>query len=207
MKKGLGLTTEQLAIIALLSAISFVLAFFEIPMPLSPSFAMMDLSDLPAVLAAFSIGPWGGVLVEVIKNLLQATSSSTGGIGELANCLMGCAYVLPAGLIYQRNKTKKGALYGCIAGSLSIGVVAAVLNYFVLLPMFEMFMPIDQIIAMFSDILPFIHTKFDVCLYNALPGNIFKGVIISIISMLIYKPLSPVLHYSRSASRTAARRA
>ena len=85
MKK---LTIQNIAVIAILSAISFILAFFEIPMPLSPPFAMMDLSDLPAVLATFAIGPVGGVLVEVIKNLLQAFSSSTGGIGELANCLM-----------------------------------------------------------------------------------------------------------------------
>lgn len=191
------LTTEQLAIIAVLSAISFILAFFEIPMPLSPSFAMMDLSDLPAVLAAFAIGPLGGALVEIIKNLLQAMSSSTGGIGELANCLMGCAFVVPAGIIYKRNKTKKGALHGCVVGSLSIGVAAALLNYFVLLPMYEMFMPIDQVIAMFGEILPFIKTKLDVCLYNALPGNILKGMIISVIAMLIYKPLSPILHYSR----------
>lgn len=197
------LTTDQLAITAMLSAVAFLLAFIEIPMPLSPPFAMMDLSDLPAVLAAFAIGPVGGVLVEIIKNLLQAMSSATGGIGELANCLMGCAFVIPAGIIYQKNKTKKNALLGCAAGSLSIGVAAALLNYFVLLPMYEMFMPIDQVIAAFGEILPFIKTKFDVCLYNALPGNIFKGLVISFFSMLIYKPLSPILHYTRKQSRTA----
>ncbi len=186
----------------MLSAVAFLLAFIEIPMPLSPPFAMMDLSDLPAVLAAFAIGPVGGVLVEIIKNLLQTMSSATGGIGELANCLMGCAFVIPAGIIYQKNKTKKNALLGCAAGSLSIGVAAALLNYFVLLPMYEMFMPIDQVIAAFGEILPFIKTKFDVCLYNALPGNIFKGLVISFFSMLIYKPLSPILHYTRKQSRT-----
>lgn len=197
------LTTENLAVIAMLSAVAFLLAFIEIPMPLSPPFAMMDLSDLPAVLAAFAIGPVAGVIVEIIKNLLQAMSSVTGGIGELANCLMGCAFVIPAGIIYQRNKTKKGALKGCLAGSLSIGVAAALLNYFVLLPMYEMFMPIDEVIAAFGQILPFIKTKFDVCLYNALPGNIFKGLVISAFAMLIYKPLSPILHYQRRQVKRA----
>ncbi len=197
------LTTENLAVIAMLSAVAFLLAFIEIPMPLSPPFAMMDLSDLPAVLAAFAIGPVAGVIVEIIKNLLQAMSSVTGGIGELANCLMGCAFVIPAGIIYQRNKTKKGALKGCLAGSLSIGVAAALLNYFVLLPMYEMFMPIDEVIAAFGQILPFIKTKFDVCLYNALPGNIFKGLVISLFAMFIYKPLSPILHYQRRQVKRA----
>lgn len=189
-------TTQQLAVIAMLSAVAFILAFFEFPTPLSPPFAMTDISDLPAVLAAFAIGPAAGAAVEVIKNVLQAFSSSTGGIGELANCLIGCAFVVPAGFMYRKNKTRRTALKACIAGSLCMGVAAALLNYYLLLPMFEMFMPIDQVIAAFSEILPFIRTKFDVCLYNALPGNIFKGIIISVLSMLIYKPLSPVLHYS-----------
>lgn len=201
MKK---LSTTNLAIISMLSGVAFILAFIEIPMPLSPPFAMMDLSDLPALLAAFSIGPFAGALVEVVKNALQALSSSTGGIGELANCLMGCAFVVPAGWIYQKQKSRKGAIKGCIAGSLSIGVSAALLNYFVLLPMYEMFMPIDQVIAMFGEILPFIKTKFDVCLYNALPGNIFKGILISVMAMLIYKPLSPILHGNISTRRSAA---
>ena len=203
MKKKL--TTEQLAVIAVMSAIAFLLAFIEIPMPLSPSFAMMDVSDLPAVLTAFAIGPVAGALVEIIKNILQAFSSSTGGIGELANCLMGCAYVIPAGLIYKKKKTRKGALIACVVGSLSIGVAAALLNYYLLLPLFEMFMPLDQIIAAFSAFLPFIKTKFDVCLYNALPGNILKGVIISVLAMLMYKPLSPLLHGNfRREARTNA---
>lgn len=193
-------TTQQLAIIAMLSAVAFILAFFEFPAPLSPSFAMIDISDLPAVLAAFAIGPAAGAVVEIIKNVLQAFSSATGGIGELANCLIGCAYVVPAGFMYKKNKTRRTALKACITGSICMGIAAALLNYYLLLPMFEMFMPIDQVIAAFSEILPFIRTKFDVCLYNALPGNIFKGILISVLSMLIYKPLSPVLHYSGRAA-------
>lgn len=178
---------------AMLSGVAFLLAFLEFSVPLSPSFAKMDLSDLPALLAAFAYGPISGVLVELVKNLLQLLTTSTGGVGELANFLMGCALVVPAGLAYRRHKTRRRAIWGCAAGSLTMGVTAAVVNYFVLLPLFSVFMPLDQVIAAFGEIFPFIQTKLDVCLLNALPVNLLKGALISMITMLLYKPLSPVL--------------
>lgn len=178
---------------AMLSAVAFVLSFFEFPVPLTPSFARMDLSDLPALIGAFAYGPLAGVLIELIKNLLGLLSTQTGGVGELANFLMGAAFVLPAGLIYARKKTKKNAWIGCLVGSLVMGIAAALVNYFVLLPMFSVFMPLEEVIAAFGEILPFIQTKLDVVLYNAFPFNLLKGLCISGITMLIYKKLSPVL--------------
>ena len=178
---------------AMLSAVAFVLSFFEFPVPLTPSFARMDLSDLPALIGAFAYGPLAGVLIELIKNLLGLLSTQTGGVGELANFLMGAAFVLPAGLIYARKKTKKNAWIGCLIGSLVMGIAAALVNYFVLLPMFSVFMPLEEVIAAFGEILPFIQTKLDVVLYNAFPFNLLKGLCISGITMLIYKKLSPIL--------------
>jgi riboflavin transporter FmnP len=187
------LSTRKITGAAVLAAISFALQFLELPMPLSPSFAKFDFSDLPALIGAFAYGPLWGVVIELVKNLLHLTVSSTGGIGELANFVIGSALVFPAGLIYMRNKTRRTALIGCAVGSVCMGVMAMVMNYFVLLPMFEIFMPLEEVIAAFSETLPFIHTKFDVVLLNALPMNILKGAVISLITMLLYKHLSPIL--------------
>lgn len=179
--------------VAVLSAIAFILAYFEFPVPLSPSFARMDISDLPALIGAFAYGPLAGVLIELVKNALQLTSTATAGVGELANFIMGGVFVFVAGLIYRKNKNKKTALIACLIASLAMGVTAAVVNYFVLLPAFEAFMPLNELIASFGEFMPFIRTKLDVVLFNALPFNLLKGLVISAVTMLIYKKLSPIL--------------
>lgn len=184
---------RMLTMTAVLSAIAFVLAFFEFPVPLSPSFARMDLSDLPALIGAFAYGPVSGVLIELVKNALQLLTSSTGGIGELANFIMGSSFVVAAGLIYRHHKTKKTAILACLIASVIMGVVATVVNYFILLPVFEAFMPLDQLIASFGEFMPFIKTKLDVVLFNAFPFNLLKGIGISIVTMLLYKRLTPIL--------------
>ncbi|WP_329381388.1 ECF transporter S component [Anaerofustis sp. HA2171] len=187
------ISTRVMVCTAMLAAVSFLLAFLEVPMLLSPSFARMDLSDLPALIGAFAFGPMAGVVIELIKNGLQVFSTQTAGIGELANFAMGASFVFTAGLIYKRNKTKKTALIACIIASVVMGAVAGLLNYFVLLPMYSAFMPIDQVIASFGEIIPFIQTKFEVILFSAIPANIIKGLIISLFAMLIYKGVSPIL--------------
>lgn len=184
---------RMLTMTAVLSAIAFVLAFFEFPVPLSPSFAHMDLSDLPALIGAFAYGPVSGVLIELVKNALQLLTSSTGGIGELANFIMGSSFVVAAGLVYKHHKTKKTAILACLIASVIMGVVATVVNYFILLPVFEAFMPLDQLIASFGEFMPFIKTKLDVVLFNAFPFNLLKGIGISIVTMLLYKRLTPIL--------------
>ena len=185
--------TRKIISAAMLAAVSFVLRFLELPMPLSPAFARFDFSDLPALIGAFAYGPLWGVVIELIKNLLHLMRSATGGVGELANFLMGAALVLPAGLIYKRHKSRKRALIGCVAGSLCMGVMAALMNHFVLLPLFQMFMPMEEMIAAFASFIPFIDSRLDVVLWNALPMNILKGAVISLITMLLYKRLSPIL--------------
>lgn len=184
---------RMLTMTAVLSAIAFVLAFFEFPVPLSPSFARMDLSDLPALVGAFAYGPVAGILIELVKNALQMFTSSTGGIGELANFIMGSSFVAAAGLIYKFHKTKKTAMLACLIASIVMGVGAAIVNYFILLPIFEVFMPLDQLIASFGEFIPFIKTKLDVVLFNAFPFNLLKGIGISIVTMPLYKRLTPTL--------------
>lgn len=177
----------------LLSAMAYILAFPEFPVPLSPSFARMDFSDFPALVGAFALGPMCGLTVELVKNLMQLFSSSTGGIGEIANFLMGAAYVVTAGLIYSLRKTKKTALLACLIASFVMGLTAALANYFILLPLFERFMPLEQLIASFGAFLPFIRTKLDIVLFNAFPFNLLKGLVIGGFTMLIYKRLTPIL--------------
>lgn len=184
---------RMLTMTAVLSAIAFVLAFFEFPVPLSPTFARMDLSDLPALIGAFAYGPVSGILIEFVKNALQLLTSSTGGIGELANFIMGSSFVVTAGLIYKFHKTKKTAMLACLIASIVMGVGAAIVNYFILLPVFEVFMPLDQLIASFGEFIPFIKTKLDVVLFNAFPFNLLKGIGISIVTMPLYKRLTPTL--------------
>ena len=174
-RKTAVLSVRTISMTAMLSAVAYLLAFVEFPVPLSPSFARMDLSDLPALIGAFAFGPLSGLLIELVKNALQLLTTSTGGIGEIANFLMGAAYVVTAGFIYKRHKTKKTALAACVLASVVMGIAAALANYFILLPLFENFMPLDQLIASFAEFLPFIHTKLDVVLFNALYQGIPNG--------------------------------
>lgn len=192
-KRAAALNIRTITMTALLSAMAYVLAFVEFPVPLSPSFARMDMSDFPALIGAFAFGPISGLLIEFVKNTLQLLTTSTGGVGEIANFLIGTSYVVAAGVLYKSRKTKKTAWIACIAASFVMGVAAALANYFILLSLFEIFMPMDQLIASFGAFMPFIHTKLDIVLFNALPFNILKGLVIGGFTMLIYKRLAPIL--------------
>ena len=151
----------------------------------------MDISDFPALVGAMTLGPWAGVAVELVKNLLSLFSTSTGGIGELANFLMGSSLSFTAGLVFYKWRGR--AWLACLLGSAAMAVMAALSNYFILLPLFENFMPLDALIASFTEFIPFIHTKLDVVLWNAVPFNLLKGVGISLVTMLVFPKLTPIL--------------
>lgn len=177
----------KLAAAAMLSALSFLLAYMEIPVPLSPAFARFDLSDFPALAGAFLLGPMAGLAIEFIKNILQMFSTSTAGIGELANFLIGAGYVCSAGAVFKLYKGKHPAWTACVISSFIMGIVAAAANYFLLLPTFEQFMPMEQLISSFGEFIPFINTKLDVVLYNAFPFNVLKGLVIGAVTVQILK--------------------
>ena len=111
---------RKMTVTAMLSAIAFVLMFLDTAVPIMPSFIKLDLSELPALMAAFALGPVWGVIVCLIKNLLHLLMTTTGGVGELSNFILGAAFVLPAGLIYHHKKTKKNAIIGALVGSVII---------------------------------------------------------------------------------------
>lgn len=185
--------------IAILSALAFVIMFAEFPIPLFPVFLHIDFSDIPALLAAFALGPWSGAMVELIKNLIHLMITKTVGIGELANFIVGAAYVIPAGYVYKAMKNKKGALYGLIAGTVSMGIVASIFNYFVLLPLYAtvLHFPIDAIVGMGTEANGAIVSVKSLVAYGILPFNLIKGIVVSIVVLLIYKKLSPLLHTHR----------
>ncbi len=175
IQRNSKIDVRMLTASALLAAVSYALMFIEAPVPLSPSFAKMDLSDFPALIGAFAFGPVTGLAIEFVKNVLHLFFTATGGIGELANFLMGGSFVFVAGLIYRFRKTRKMAMISCALASVAMGIVAAVVNYFILLPMFETFMPLEQVISAFGEFMPFIQTKLDVVLFNVFPFNLLKG--------------------------------
>ena len=180
----------------MLSAVSIVLMQFDFSVPFMPSFIKMDLSDLPALIGSFAMGPLYGVLIALVKNLLHLLRTSTGGIGELSNFLLSALFVLPAGLIYQRNKTKKRAIIGAIAGAVCMAVFSVVTNYFIVYPVYTAFMPMETIIAMYQAILPKIKDGdlLSCLLIFNMPFTFVKAMLSVVITLLIYKPLSPIIH-------------
>ncbi|MCC8168445.1 MAG: ECF transporter S component [Clostridiales bacterium] len=191
--KSLRYNTRYITITAMLSAVSYVLMFFDFSVPFMPSFIKMDLSDLPELLGAFSMGPACGVLVCLVKNLLHLFQTSTGGVGELSNFLLGTAFVLPAGLIYKHKKTKRTALIGGITGAVVMGLFSIASNYFLVYPVYYNFLPKDTVLAAYQAILPGVKSILQclVC-FNA-PFTMIKGFFSVAIAMFIYKPLSPIL--------------
>ena len=204
--------THKIAVTAMLSAAATVLMFLEFPIPfLIPSFVELDFSELPALLAAFSLGPVSGVVVCLVKNVIKGLLfSGTGGVGEMCNFLLGICFVIPAGLIYRYRKTRSGALAGALAGAVIMALCSIPVNYFISYPVYTKFLPIDVIIGMYQEIVqsfngllaragaPFTRPAVNgllSCLiaFNA-PFTLLKGLLNMGLCFLIYKPLSPLLH-------------
>ncbi len=187
--------TRAVAVTAMLSAVAAMLMFLDFPLPfLIPAFVKMDFSELPALLAAFSLGPVSGVTVCLVKNLVNLLFTSTGGVGELCNFLLGVCFVVPAGLLYKVRKTRGGALAGSLTGAAVMALASVPVNYFITYPFYTSFMPLDVIIENYQAIIPSVDGLL-ACLvvFNA-PFTLLKGLLDMALAFLIYKPLSPLLH-------------
>ena len=186
---------RKMTVTAMLSAIAFVLMFLDTAVPIMPSFIKLDLSELPALIATFALGPVCGVIVCLLKNLLHLLITTTGGVGELSNFILGAAFVLPAGLIYQHKKTKKNAIIGAIVGALAMAIISFPSNLFIVYPVYYNFMPKDVIIAAYQALVPFanIDSIAKCLLLFNVPFTFVKGLISAIITILIYQPLRPLL--------------
>ena len=191
--------THKLTVTAMLSAVAFILMFIEFPIPaLIPSFVKLDISDLPELLAAFSLGPVYGVAVTFLKNLLQIVFKGTSSayVGELCNFLLGAVFSLVAGFIYQRKKSRKSALIGAIIGAALMAIVSVPMNYYVVYPAYVVCygMPLEAIIGMYQAILPSADSLIKCLTIFNMPFTFCKGMLDVLLCFLIYKPLSPLLH-------------
>ena len=189
----------KLCMIGALSAAAFVLMLLEFPLPILPAFLKVDFSETPALLAAFALGPWEGAAVCLVKNLIHLCMTSTGGVGELSNFLLGCCFVLPAGYIYRYKKTRAGALLSSVCGAVCMAGLCLPINYFLTYPIYyRILVPKEGILGMCQSILPSVRTVFASILIFNLPLTLFKGLVDVAVVFLIYKKISPILKGNRS---------
>lgn len=185
------LNVNAMVKMAFLSVVAYILMIIEVPVMFFPAFLTIDLSDIPALIAGFALGPIGGIIVEFIKNVLHLmTKSSTGGVGELANFLVGTALVVPAAISYKVSRTRRAAFMGMALGVAVMGIVGALANYFILLPFYAKVMPLEQIIEWSAAANGAIKDMKTLILYAIIPFNLLKGAIVVIITGVIYKKIS-----------------
>ena len=186
---------RKIAVTGIMSAVSAVLMMLSFNIPIMPSFIKMDFSEFPALITAFSVGPFWGVLVCLIKNLLNLPFTTTAGVGELSNFVVGALLVLPAGIIYKKNKNRASAFVGALIGSFITAVISVPWNYFVTYPLFSKIlnMPLSVILKMYQVINPAVDNLFQALLIFNLPYTFCKGLVITVLTFLVYKKLSPII--------------
>ena len=177
--------------VAILAAAASILFLIQIPIV---AFYKLDLSNIPVRQGAFSMGPVPGMMILALKSLIGLLSSSSAGIGELADFIMGAALVLPAALIYQQNKTRKNAIIGMAVGTLCMVIAGVLANKYIMLPFYmgAFHMDMDGILR-FANVAG-VDSEWKLLLMITGPFNLLKGVVLSVVTGLIYKPLSPILH-------------
>ena len=188
--------TRALTGTAMLAAVATILMYMEFPIPIMPGFIKMDISELPALIASFAYGPLSGIAVCLIKNLIKLPSTSTAAVGELFNFVMGALFVGVAGIVYKKNKTRKGAIIGAVAGALIMALVSLPYNYFVVYPAYVVMyhLPLEAILGMYQAINPNVNGLLACLVTFNVPFTFAKGMVDALLCFLIYKPLSPILH-------------
>lgn len=190
---------RTMAQIAMLGAVSVILMLVEFPLPfLAPPFYQLDFSEVPVLIGTFAMGPLAGVVIEFIKillNLIIINGTSTAGVGELANFIIGCSMILPAGIIYRKHKTKKHAIIGMTAGTIVMVIVGCLINAFVLLPAYSVGLgiPMDTLVGMGTAINPAITNVGWFVVLAVAPFNLVKGIVVSVVTMLLYKRVSVII--------------
>ena len=187
--------TKDMTKVAMLSVIGFVLMYFQLPLTfVAPPFMKLDISDLPVLMGAFTMGPVYGIIIAALKNLMHIIfkGTMTAGVGELSNFIISSTFALVSSYIYRKHKTYKGAVLSMTVGVLAMTILAMASNYFVVFPLYGKVMPMDAIIAMGSAITPKITGLFTMMIYSVLPFNLIKGFTTSAVMMLVYKKISPL---------------
>lgn len=192
-------TTRKMAVTGMFSAIAMILHVFDFPLPFAPEFYKLDFSELPILVGTFAFGPAAGVMMEFMKILLKllVKGTSTAFVGDLANFVVGCSFILPASAVYAFRKTKRSAVAACLAGTLVLTLFGTAFNAVYLLPAFSKLygLPLESILEMGAAINPMVTEGSIVSFVAACvaPMNLIKGACVSVITLLIYKPLSPII--------------
>ena len=191
-------STHYLTYTAIFASLAGVLMFLEIPLFFAPSFYKIDLSEIPILICTFYLGPVAGVAAELVKIMVKLLlkGTSTAFVGDFANFVVGCSFVLPASIIYHARPGKRSALVGMVAGTLVMTVFGSAFNAIYLLPKFAALygMPMEAIIGMGTKINPRITSVGTLVLFAVVPFNLLKGIIDSALTFLLYKRISPILH-------------
>ncbi|MDO5715303.1 MAG: ECF transporter S component [Tissierellia bacterium] len=190
------LTTKRLTRIAMLGVIAFILMFFQLPLQfVAPPFIKLDIADMPILIGSFTMGPVCGIMIAALKNILKLLfkGTTTGGVGELSNFIIGSTFAVVSSVIYRRNPTFKSAVIGLFVGVITMTGLAMMSNYFVVFPLYAKLMPMEAIINMGNAITPKITDLWSMMVYSILPFNLIKGFLTAAVTMLIYKKVSPIL--------------
>ena len=200
MSDSRKINTKKMIVIAMLSAVAIVIYYLDFPVPLMPPFIKLDLSNVVSLFAGFTMGPLAGVLVALIKNLIHLVIKGMGttmGIGDIFDFVTSAVFAFTAGLLYKREHTKKGAVIACVIGTVVFTLVSLPLNYFILYPIYaKAFGGMEAIMGAYQAINPNVNGLFGaLCLFNV-PFTLVKGILCSLVVILIYKPLITVLRKS-----------
>ena len=189
--------TRVLALTGVMAAISAILMQFQLSIPILPNFLKLDVSDFPALIAGYAYGPMAGIWVCLVKNVIHITLTTTGGVGELSNFILGVCFVVPSALIYRiGKKTRKSAFIGAIVGTLFMSVVGIFSNYYIVYPLYYYVMGLstEQLMHMYQSKLPSVTDLWQALAIFNFPLTLAKGAICTAITFLVYKYISPVLH-------------
>lgn len=192
--RGNLLKTSNMVKIAMLSAVSYVLMLFDFPLPGFPPFLQIDLSEIPVIIGAVAIGPIGGVLIEFVKNILHLFNTTTFGVGELANFLVGISLVIPIGYFFKKEKNLKNFVLGSIIGAVLMVAVACIFNYFVMLPLYANLSGVE--VQAFADMAGKINASIKdvktLIVFAFIPFNLIKAVLVSFLGYFVCKILKPI---------------
>ncbi len=179
----------------MLTAVAVVLQMLDFPIPLIiPDFIKFDFSDLPALVGSFAYGPVAGIIIEFLKNLIKFLAGSRSMyVGPLSNFLLGAVFAGVAGLFYIRKKTKKTAIIGVFVGAVAMAILSVPINQYIVYPFYYAFMSEEKVLGMYQAIIPSMKSVFQCLVVFNMPFTFFKGAACALITLLIYKPLSPLL--------------
>lgn len=197
-KKQKFFTVRSMCVMGVLSALAAVVMYFEIPLWFAPGFYKIDLSEVIVLIGALALGPVEGIIIEFLKVAINSifTGSTTMYVGEAANFIIGCSFIVPASVIYRKIRNRKGAVIALCTGTLSITIAGSLLNYFVLLPAYSMFygVPISAFVGQGTEKNSSINNLITFIIFATVPFNLLKGIISSVITFIIYKKIKPIIH-------------